>query len=185
MLNGRKIIVKRFKKILRIGALVLGLVLASLLSANAIFISKTGARLEEHLAAIRAAGDPVTLADLERPLPLPDQNAATYLRRAREDQTAFEKETRPILDSEPPKPYEEQIKAVRAAFAAYPRTVPLLEQAADCVDCNLELPYDSNPTVLMDELLTTGNGSEFARMYCNGMPPLRHDGKLDEPCALA
>src|SRR6266481_4302173 len=103
-MNGRKIVVKRFKKILRIGGLVLGLLLVLLLIANAVFISITGSRLERHLAAIRAAGDPVTVADLKRVAPPPEQNAATYLRRSLDDEKAFDKETRPIVDSETPRP---------------------------------------------------------------------------------
>ena len=54
---------KKLKKFVKIGAIVLGVLLVLLLIANAIFISITGARLEKLLAAIRAAGDPVTLAD--------------------------------------------------------------------------------------------------------------------------
>lgn len=181
MSNGRKTVVKKLKKILKIGALVLGVLLVFLLIANAIFISITGSRLEERLAAIRAAGDPVTLADLARPLPPPEQNAATYLRRSLDDEKAFNKETSTIIDSEPPKPYEEQIKAVRAGFAAYPHILPLLQQAADCPDCNLDLSYDSNPTVLMDELLTTVQRFRVsAKVLQWHARLLRHDGKLDE-----
>lgn len=137
---------RRFKKTIKIGALVLGLLLVLLLIANAIFISITGSRLEKHLAAIRAAGDPVTLADLKRPLPPPEQNAATYVSRAREAEKAFDKETDPVLGSDAARPYEEQMKAVRAGFAAYPGIIPLMQQAADCPDCNLDLPYDANPS---------------------------------------
>ena len=46
-------------------------------------------RLERQLAAIRAAGDPLTLADLKpKPIP-PEKNAATYLRQAEADVDAI------------------------------------------------------------------------------------------------
>ena len=55
------------------------------LVANAVFVWTTDTRLERQLAEIRAAGDPLTLADLApKPIP-PEKNAATYLRRAEAD----------------------------------------------------------------------------------------------------
>jgi hypothetical protein len=169
------------KKTLKIGGLILGVLLALLLIANAIFISITGSRLEKHLSAIRAAGDPVTLAELKRPMPSPEQNAATYLSRARAAQESFVKETDPVLNPEPAPPYQDQLKAVRAGFAAYPGIIPLLQQAADCPDCNLDLPYDANPSDFMKSLLT--NVQQFRS--CVGVLSwqsrlLRHDGKLDD-----
>ena len=59
-----------------IGALVLGSLLALLLIINAVAIRISGSRLEERLAAMRNAGEPVTLADLARPMPSPDENEA-------------------------------------------------------------------------------------------------------------
>ena len=61
-----------------------------LLIANACFVWTTDARLERQLAAIREAGDPLTLADLApKPIP-PEKNAATYLRQADADVEAIE-----------------------------------------------------------------------------------------------
>jgi hypothetical protein len=173
--------VKRFKKILKIGALVLGLLLVLLLIANAIFISITGSRLEKHLAAIRAAGDPVTLAELKRPLPPPEQNAATYLSRAREAEKAFDKETDPVVRSEPARPIEEQMKAVRAGLAAYPGIIPLMQQAAACPDCNLDLPYDANPSEFIDSLMKSPQWFRNSASILSWQARLlRHEGKLDD-----
>ena len=52
------------------------------LVANAVFVWTTDTRLERQLAAIREAGDPLSLVDLARPSIPPEMNAATYLRRA-------------------------------------------------------------------------------------------------------
>ncbi len=172
---------RRFKKTLKIGALVLGLLLILLLVANAIFISITGSRLEKHLAAIRAAGEPVTLADLKRPLPPPEQNAATYLSRAQEAEKAFDKETDPVLRSEPARPDEEQLKTVRAGLAAYPGIIPLLQQAAACPDCNLDLPYDANPSEFIDSLLKSPQWFRNSASILSWQARLlQHDGKLDD-----
>src|SRR5205085_7496958 len=49
-------------------------------------------RLEQRIAALREAGEPLSLADLERsPIPS-EENAATFLRRAKSDIDAIEKE---------------------------------------------------------------------------------------------
>ena len=83
---------KRLKKILKWTGIVLGGLVAIGLVANAMFVWTTDTRLERQLAEIRAAGDPLTLADLApKPIP-PEKNAATYLRRAEADVEAIENE---------------------------------------------------------------------------------------------
>ena len=172
---------KKLKKIAKIGAIILGVLLVLVLIANAVFISITGSRLEKRLAEIRAAGDPVMLAELKRPTPPPEQNASTYLSRAQADVKAFGKETSPFLDADPERPFEDQLKAVRAVLAAYPQMIPLLEQASECPDCNLGLPYDANPTEFIDELLTNqGRFRACAQVLSWQARLLRHDGKLDQ-----
>jgi hypothetical protein len=54
----------RLKKILKWTGIVLGGLVLIGLVANAVFVWTTDARLERQLAAIREAGDPVTLAEL-------------------------------------------------------------------------------------------------------------------------
>ena len=172
---------KKLKKIAKIGAIILGVLLVLVLIANAVFISITGSRLEKRLAEIRAAGDPVMLADLKRPLPPPEQNASTYLSRAQANAKAFNKETSPVLDAEPVRPFEDQIKAVRAAFAAYPQIIPLLEQASACPDCNLGLPYDAEPPELIDDLLNNnGRFRVSAQVLSWQARLLQHDGNFDQ-----
>ena len=69
-------------KILKRTVIALSALVAVVLGVAAWFILTADARLERQLAAIRAAGDPVTLADLARkPIP-PATNADTYLRQA-------------------------------------------------------------------------------------------------------
>jgi hypothetical protein len=161
-------VVKRVKRILKIGAAVLGLLLAILLIGNAVLIWTTGARLEERLADIRNVGDPVTLADLGLATPPPNQNAAVYLRRARHDAEALAKELFHIDDSFTEiegRPLDAQQKAIRAipggypqairlALEAYPHVLPLLEQAAACPDYNPELAYTAGPEPLLESVLS-------------------------------
>jgi hypothetical protein len=158
---------KRLKKILKwTGIILLGLVAIGLI-ANAAFVWITDTRLERQLAAIRAAGDPLTLADLARPAVPPEDNAATYLRRAEADIAAIAKEMRhahyasqcPGFILSP-----EDQKTIKAALAAYPNAFPLLERAAACPDWNAELDYTLPTDDFMKEFLVLTNKSRAAAM---------------------
>jgi hypothetical protein len=135
---------QRLKKILKWTGIVLGGLVVIGLVANAVFIWTTDARLENQLAAIRKAGDPVTLAELA-PKPIsPEKNAATYLRQAEADTAAIEKETTGLHPASecsgfliPP----EDRKKIKAALNAYPKAIPLLERAAACQDYDAQLDY--------------------------------------------
>lgn len=136
----------RLKKILKWTGIILGMLVAVVLVANAAFVWITDARLERQLAEIRAAGDPVTLTDLARPPIPPEQNAATYLRQAEADAEAIETEIEatdvgPQLDSRKfPWPPQVQ-KVLKSALDAHPNVIPLLERAAACPDYYAQLDY--------------------------------------------
>ena len=55
-------------------------------------------------------------------------------------------------ESEDPMPAEIQ-KALKAAFAAYPGVIPLLEQAAACPDYNAQWDYTAFPLELNAKML--------------------------------
>jgi hypothetical protein len=118
-----------------------------------VFVWTTDTRLERQLAAIRAAGDPIRLADLARPPLPPEKNAATFLRRAKAGVDAIQKEMGTVphfweyLNTKDPMPAEIQ-KALKAAFAAYPDVIPLLEQAAACPDYDAQWDYTVSPMEL-------------------------------------
>lgn len=147
---------KRLKKIVKWTGIVLGALVAIGLVANAVFVWITDARLERQLAEIRAAGDPLTLAELARPPIAPEKNAATYLRRAEADLAAIEKETVNLRSVWEPPGFlmsPEDQKTVQAALAAYPNVIPLLQQAAACPDYNAELDYTLPSREFLDAAL--------------------------------
>ncbi len=111
------------------------------------------------MAEIRAAGDPLTLADLA-PKPVPaENNAATYLRRAQAGTDAIYKEAEAVpgfweyFNTKDPMPAEIQ-KALKAAFTAYPYTISLFQQAAACPDYDAQLDYTDSPRELFNELIS-------------------------------
>jgi len=104
---------------------------------NAFFVWRTGTALERRLLELRQAGDPVQLSDLARePIP-PERNADVYLRRAADDLDAIHKE---LLAMYPKTAGPDgalttgEKEKLDKLFFAYPRLMPLLEQAAACPD---------------------------------------------------
>ena len=133
------------------------------LIANAWFIWTTDARLAAQWAAIRAAGEPVTLADLAHPPIPPEKNAATYLRQADADVRAIDNaitvpDLYKLFNSDnvfyPIYPLPPQVqKAIKAACDAHPKAFGLLEQAAACPDYDLRLDYTLSSGEFISELL--------------------------------
>jgi hypothetical protein len=144
---------KRLLKILKWIGIVTGAAIAILLMINAYFVWSTGIRLERRLADLRQAGDPVQLADLARePIP-PEQDADVFLRRAADDLDAIQKEllAQYPKTGQPPGalPPADQDK-LEKLFAAYPRVMPLLEQAARCPDYDPQLDGSLPPTRFLE-----------------------------------
>ena len=111
--------------------------IAILLVLNAFFVWSTGTALERRLLELRRAGDPIQLSDLARePIP-PEQNADVYLRRADDDLDAIHKELLAMYPktAEPSRVLSaEEREKLDKLLSAYPRVMPLLEQAAACPD---------------------------------------------------
>jgi len=143
-------------KILKTAAIILGAVIAVLLVANGIWVRITGAQLEEKLAALRAAGDPLSLAeDARKPIP-PEENAAVFLRRARSDLEAVEKELSEVYageGSEDGRFSDSDLKAIESALETYSKVIPLLEQAAACPEYDTQADYTAEPGDFLAENL--------------------------------
>ncbi len=154
---------------------MLGGLVAIGLIANACFIWATDARLNAQWAAIRAAGDPVTLADLARPPIPPEKNATTYLHEAEADVKAIDDAISvPDLyklfnsgnDWNPTYPLPPRVqKAIKAAWDAHPKAIGLLEQAAACPDYDARLDY-------------TLSSEEFIAKLVPGLQSLRCNARV-------
>jgi hypothetical protein len=187
---------KRLKKILKWTGIVLGALVAVLLIANAWFVWTTDTRLEKQLAAIRAAGDPLTLADLARPPIPPEKNAATYLRQAEAEVTAIEHEIWQWIEAEKqmelsqylsekhPMP-EKMRKAMNAIYAKHPRAIELLQQAADCPDYDVQLCLLSPEQHLTQLILIGQQLRRSMRVLQYRSLQLASDGNSNEAARLA
>lgn len=162
---------------------IAGAVIAILLIANAIWVWRTGSRLEKKLAALRAEGDPLSLADLARDLP-PEKNAAVLLRRARSDLEAINKELTDVYQSEgydDGRLSEAELKTIRSSLETYPKVIPLLEQAAACEDYDPQLDYTVGPAAFLAGTVDhVSHPRTVARVLRARVPLLLADGKREE-----
>jgi hypothetical protein len=159
-------------------------VIAILLIANAIWVWTTGSRLEKKLAALRAEGEPLSLADLSRePIP-PEENAAVFLRRARSDLEALDKELTDVYESDgydDGRLSESELRTIRSALETYPKVIPLLEQAAACGDYDPQLDYTVGPDAFLKGYLDEmSDRRTVARVLRNRVPLLLADGEREE-----
>lgn len=146
----------RFKKFLAWTALSVGVLLVAFLLFFAYFTWSTSRELERRLAELRAQGAPLGIADFARePIP-PETNAAVFLQHAADDVEAVQKELMalyPELATPPVQLSEAEIKKLDALFSAYPKLMPLLEQAADCPNYDSQLDVSLSPTAFIDSLI--------------------------------
>jgi hypothetical protein len=136
-------------------AIIVAIVVALALIANGFMAWRTERRLQAKIAAIQAAGDPASIADLA-PEPIPDdQNAAFLLVQIGPRLDEFAKEHARFFETPVGKAYDEardkgelptpeQIEAIRAIVAKYPdldrdiAQLTALEQYASQADFSLD-----------------------------------------------
>ena len=154
-----------------------------LLLVAAVWVSRSAARLEQRIEAVRAAGDPLSLADLAcEPIP-PETNAAVFLRRAEADLEAIGKELLSVYESESycaGRPTGVELKTIGSALEAYPNVIPLLERAADCPDYDSQPDYSLDPPVFLASFLQAQNLRPAARLLKARALFLQSEGKPDE-----
>jgi hypothetical protein len=153
---------KRTVKRWATGAAIL---VAIALIANGFMAWLTEHRLQTRIAAIRAAGDPASIADLA-PKPIPDdQNAAFYLEQLKPQLDAFAADHVRFLDrAELGKAYEsahdrgypptpEQIAAIRTILEKYPEIDRGLATAAACDQYASRADFSLDQPTFIDVLI--------------------------------
>ena len=109
--------------------------------------------MERRLAAIRAAGEPLTLAELAPdPIP-PEHNAATYLLRAAADVDAISSQLGDVFGTRHADLTDADLARIRDAFAAFPEVLPLLTQAAAAPDYHSPYDYSRGLFAFQNDLL--------------------------------
>ena len=184
---------RRWKQ-LAFGAVI---VVALALIANGFMAWRTESRLQSKIAAIRAAGDPATIADLA-PEPIPaDQNAAAYVEQLAPRLDEFAKEHGRFLDKtplgkayetgrdrgEPPTP--EQINVIRAIVDKYPDVDAGLAAAAACERYASLADYSVDHQRLVEDVIDkrTNRIRTAVRFTSWRMEVLTSDGKSNQAVA--
>jgi hypothetical protein len=132
---------------------------------------RASTRLNAKLAEVEARGVPLSLVELSRTPPPPDQNAATYLDRAAaqlnaiegimstaEEQLSYADQYRFQLQRMPPPAL---LAALHQAFAENAEAIPLLFKAAAAPDYDPQLNYDQPQHAFLEEYLN--NSQEVRR----------------------
>lgn len=159
---------RRLLRILKFA--VLGIVaLASIgLICLGVVNAQATAAIQKKVDELRAAGEPMSIAELEREPPAPEVNAVTFLAQAKEACSEIQNSVNEVEESDEGKKLRQElgtdeafvnsemmINAYRAALAAHPEVVGLLVQASNCPDFYLLLNYHpEHGSDFVDEMLS-------------------------------
>jgi hypothetical protein len=154
----------------------LSLLAAVGLVLNGILAWRAEWRLQSRLAAIRAAGEPASIAELA-PTPIPDdENAAAIIERIRPRLDEFSKEYGRFYDSPIGKEYDEargkgepatkaQIESIRAILAKYADVEKSIVEAAACDKFASRLDYSLDHTKFLEQLLDKVQSARTAARF--------------------
>jgi hypothetical protein len=149
--------VKRIKKYLLRTAIGLFLIVAVLLITNATLLSIRGARLAKKIAAIRAAGDPVSFSQLAPAAVPPEKNAAVFLARAQAGIGNISKELNAVYSQDgyiTGQLSASDFKTIESALQGSPEVVSLVRKAAECPEYDSQNDYSVNPEDFISNHLT-------------------------------
>ncbi|MDB5389245.1 MAG: hypothetical protein JWM11_4891 [Planctomycetaceae bacterium] len=148
---------KKYKRYLLRGLIAFGLIFAILLGTNSVYVVIRGRRLEQKIAAIRTAGDPVSFSQLApTEVTPPEQNAAVFLSRAQVGVEKLSKELFAVYSAPgffEGSPSKNDIKAVESALQGSPDVIPLLRQAAACSEYDPQIDYTVSPEAFIETSL--------------------------------
>jgi hypothetical protein len=176
----------------------LTILVALALIANGFMIWRTDRRLQVRIDAIRAAGDPATIADLApEPIP-PNENAAYHLEQIAPRLNEFSKEHARFLDKSPlGNAYnaaldrgefasEEQLDAIRQILDRYPEIDAALVSAAACNQYASLMDFSVNHQQVLQGILDdrVQRIRTLARFVSWRMEVLVGDGRADEAVKL-
>ncbi len=152
-----------------------------LLIGFAIWNWRVGVEIEQQMAFIRSQGYPALLAELDTPPIDPDQNALAFMSRALADANKIEHELATIEFERGQFLSEADQKKVKAAFDAYPNTLPLLRAAAECKAYRSDADFNKKPMVFLNEELSEVQKPRvFARVLQKHISLLISQSKFDE-----
>ncbi|MCY2987009.1 MAG: hypothetical protein NTY19_03965 [Planctomycetota bacterium] len=145
---------RRLQRCLKWAAIVVTTGLLSLLVLNAVLAWNAARRMDQRLAALRAAGKPVTLADLQ-PQPVPEnRDAAALVCTIRPRLQAWEDEFDHAFPDRNDRPEpesargdrltEKQVQTLQPLWDRYADLLPTLQQAASCPEYRSQVDFNTS-----------------------------------------
>jgi hypothetical protein len=121
------------------------------------FMTLFESSLHRKINTLRAAGEPVNVADLKifQPEPVsPEQNAAAFLERASMELAGISGDLKPVYSVDGF--FEGELGAsdlatIETALKIYPDLVPLLMQAAQCSGYDPQWDYEADPQAFLED----------------------------------
>ncbi len=159
---------KKWKRILLWTAIVTGTTTALLLITTAVYSWTLEKQLEEKLAAIKAEGDPICLADLARK-PVPnEQNGATYFLKFYEELRLFDRFLCSIIEQRNMEGYDywpEDIGKIEEMLNKHAGIYGMLEEAVETPDFYTNQNYSDSPEQLLKKIDADGIKYQFQAGY--------------------
>ncbi len=152
------------------------MLVAIALIVNGFFAWRAEWQLRSRLAAIRAAGDPASIAELAPP-PIPDdENAAAIIERIQPRLNEFGKDYGRFYNSPIGKKYDEagdrgelattdQIDAIRAVLGKYSDVELAIAKAAQCDKYASRMDFSLNHTAFIEQMLGKVNHARTATRF--------------------
>jgi hypothetical protein len=153
---------------------LVAILIAVALVADGYFAVRAEWRLKSRIAAIRAAGDPASIADLEPPAVPDDGNAAAILKRSHARLDQFSKEYFQFSRSplgikydaavelgHPPS--KKQLDAIRKILTNYPDVEQAILGAAACEQYASQLDFSLDHTAFIQQLVNERQGRNALR----------------------
>jgi hypothetical protein len=189
-------IVRISKRLLKRIAIGFGIALGLLLIVNGVLAWMAQHRLDQKIAELRAAGEPVALADLAQSPISDEKNAAVYIQIALEQTEKWQQDYYKFEDSPRGKlfddkedrgelPNADEISAIRATVDAYPTVLAAIEKAAACEDYVSLLDFKLNENQFLDRAITRARTVRSLFNFAHAeMIVLTAQGKADDAVRL-
>jgi hypothetical protein len=173
----------RIRRVLKWMGVALVVLASTLLLANAWYVSSASRRLEEKLARLSAANQPLSLLDLGR-LAIPeDQNARAQLQQVAAEVAELRKQLSDLSPNQAQPSLDDptQRDAVTQLFSEHEPLFVVFNRAASCPDYVPALRTDVPHTQFLEQLLTeTAESREVSRLLTLRVNWLLAEGRRDE-----
>lgn len=166
----------------------LGLLFSLVLGFNGVQSWRASSQLESRLKKLREQSVPLTLEELQAERLADDDNAQTWIRRAKPHTDALDKLLRDYQGNEEFETFQptaEQIELLRKAFGEHAEVFDLYAKAAECSGFQSDWRIGDQPSKSLGEYLEDAQGARLIMRHCSARAGLlMAQGHFDEALKL-